>query len=415
MKKPKLKGITLNAERTKKIKKINHFNNKRKEKEISKNKLHKDKSEIGNNNINNIKKILNKSENSHQSHDIKKMESERTHSKKTFIKKIPYSRLINSHNNVEYSHSPMEQRRSDLNVFKINKISNGIHSSNNFNNKISKFRYHYDNNYKSHISSNLSSNSHKKSFATINNNNNINNFKEKKSNLSNKSDLSYDTLAKNSLRNNRPKFTEIKKSKNRNEYKMRLQNHSGISSFRNNLPKEEHSNPKSTHQNISNTSEKIRQSNSSKRKQSYQQILNNLNFHFHFQKQKTSKNSLGQMKKKQFVQTQRIIDKKISQSKGEELEMFLRKGLNNFNYQKNKKLKLDIKNSNMNIKKIKSGKKYINSVGNNITSYNPKNGIIINKYHNITQKNSNPKYSNSSLNSNSIRQGNNKFPFHYYL
>ena len=415
LKNPKIKGITLNAERTKKVKKISHFNNKRKEKEISKNKLNKDKSEIGNNNINNIKKILNKSENSHQSHDIKKNESERTHSKKTFIKKIPYSRLINSHNNVEYSHSPMEQRRSDLNVLKINKISNGIRSSNNFNNKISKFHYHYDNNYKSHISSNLSSNSHKKSFATINNNNNINNLKEKKSNLSNKSDLSYDTLAKNSLRNNRPKFTEIKKSKNRNEYKMRLQNHSGISSFRNNLPKEEHSNPKTTHQNISNTSEKIRQSNSSKRKQSYQQILNNLNFHFHFQKQKTYKNGLGQMKKKQFVQTQRLIDKKISQNKGEELEMFLRKGLNNFHYQKNKKLKLDIKNSNMNIKKIKSGKKYINSVGNNITSYNPKNGIIINKYHNITQKNSNPKYSNSSLNSNSIRQGNNKLSFHYYL
>lgn len=309
----------------------------------------------------------------------------------------------------------MEQRRSDLNVFKINKISNGIRSSNNLNNKISKFHYHYDNNYRSHASSNLSSNSHKKGFATINNNNNINNFKEKRSNMSNKSDLSYDTLAKNSLRNNRIKFTEIKRSKNRNEFKMRLQNHSGISSFRNNLHKDEHSNSKSTHQNISNTSEKIRQSNSSRRKQSYQQILNNLNFHFHFQKQKTSKNGLGKIKKKQHVQTQRLIDKKISQSKGEELEIFLRKGLNNFNHQKTKKLKLDIKNSNMNIKKIKSGKKYINSVGNNITSYNPKNGIIVNKYHNITQKNSNPKYSNSSLNSNSIRQGNNKFPFHYYL
>lgn len=145
-----------------KVKKINQLNNKRKEKEISKNKLNKDKNEIGNNNINNSKKALNKSEISHHSHDLKKTESERAHSKKAFIKKVPYSKLINNHNNFEYSHSPMEQRRSDLNVFKINKISNGIRSSNNLNNKISKFHYHYDNNYRSHASSNLSSNSHKK-------------------------------------------------------------------------------------------------------------------------------------------------------------------------------------------------------------------------------------------------------------
>ena len=161
-------------------------------------------------------------------------------------------------------------------------------------------------------------------------------------------------------------------------------------------------------------SEKIRQSNSSKRKESYHQILNNLNYHFHIQKQKTNKNSIKQIKKKQLGQTQRLIDKKICLSKGEELEMFLRKGLN---YQKNKKLKLDIKNNNNNIqiKKIRSGIKYINSVGNKITSDNSKNSIMINKYQNITQKNSNQKYSSSSLNNNSIRQGNNKFAFHYCL
>ena len=406
LKKPKIKGITLNAERTKKIKKINN-KKKEKEKEI----LKKDKIDIGNNNINNIKKILNKSENSH-SPDIKTTESERAYSKKTVIKKNPYSRLINSHNNLDYSHSPFEQRKSDLNVFKINKISNGIRSTNNLNNKISKFHYHNDNNYKNHASSNYSSNSHKKNFATMNNNNNINSFKEKKIKLSNKSDLSYDNLAKNSFRNNRYKFTEIKKSKNRKEFKMRLQNHSGISSFRNNIHKGEYSNSKSTQHNFLNTSEKMRQSNSSKRKQSYQQILNNLNLNFHLQKQKTNKNSIKQIKKKPLVQTQRLIDKKISQSKGEELEMFLRKELN---YQKNKKLKLDIKNNNINIKKIRSGIKYINSVGNKITLDNHKNGIMLNKYQNITQKNSNQKYSSSSLNNNSIRQGNNKLSFQYCL
>ena len=400
LKKPKIKGITLNAERTKKIKKINNINKKKeKEKEIPK----KDKIDIENNNINNIKKILNKNENSH-SPDIKTTETERAYSKKTFIKKNPYSRLIRSQNNLEYSHSPVEQRRSDLNVFKINKISN---DSNNFHNKFTKFHYHYhnDNNYKSHVSSNLSANSQKKSFATLSNNTKIK--------LSTKSDLSYDTLAKNSLRNNRHKFTEIKKNKKRNEFKIRLQNHSGISSFRNNIHKEEYSNSKSNH-NFSKMSEKIRQSNSSKRKESYHQILNNLNYHFHIQKQKTNKNSIKQIKKKQLGQTQRLIDKKICLSKGEELEMFLKKGLN---YQKNKKLKLDIKNNNNNIqiKKIRSGIKYINSVGNKITSDNSKNSIMINKYQNITQKNSNQKYSSSSLNNNSIRQGNNKFAFHYCL
>jgi hypothetical protein len=257
----------------------------------------------------------------------------------------------------------------------------------------------------------MSTNSNKKILITMNNNN-INNIKEKKIKLSKKSDLSYDTLVKNSLRNNRHKLTEIKKNNNRNEFKMRLQNHSGISSFRNNIHKEDYSNLKSNHHNISNTSEKMRQSNSSKRKQSYNQILNKLNIHFHLQKQKTNKNSIKQIKKKQLVQTQRIIDKKLSQSKGEELGMFLRKGLN---HQKNKKLKIDIKNNNINIKKIRSGIKYINSVGNKIILDNSKNSIMINKYQNITQKNSNKKYSSSSLNNNSIRQGNNKLSFHYCL
>ena len=92
--------------------------------------------------------------------------------------------------------------------------------------------------------------------------------------------------------------------------------------------------------------------------------------------------------------------------------MFVRKGSN---YQKNKKLKLDIKNNNINIKKIRSRIKYINSVGNKITLDNHKNSLMINKYQNTTKKNSNQKYSSSSLNSNSIRQGNNKLSFQYCL
>ena len=418
--KKKTKGITLNAERTEKVKNISKkANNKNRDKEKdnnSKKKLSKNnKTQTANkSNINNMKKILNKSEISHR--EPKKMESERTHSKKTFIKKLPHAKLIQSQNNLEFIQSPIEQRRSDMNVFKINNISNRIGSSNNnFLNKISKYHYQYDN-YKFNKISNLSSNSNKTGFITMNNINHINNF-EKKPKMPNKSDLSCDNLIRNNLKNdkiNKIKYTEIKKNKYRNEIKMKLQNNSGISSFRNNLRKNEfNSNSKSSHQNFSNTSEKIRQSNSSRRKQSYHQILNNINFHFNIQKQKTKK---IEMKKKHFIQTQRLTDKKISHSKGEELELYLKKNLPNFNGMKNKKLKLEITNNNinnnMNIKKIRSGIKYINSVGNKIISDNSKNSLILNKFHNITQKNTNQKYSSSSLNSNSIRQINNKFNFH---
>ena len=421
--KNKIKGITINAERSKKIKHNNRItNNKKREKENnSKNKINKNnKTEIGNKtNINNMKKILNKSEISHR--ETKKMESERTHSKKNFIKKMPHSKLIQSQNNLEYVRSPLEQRRSDMNVFKINNISNKIsnnihsnaaHSNNNFLNKVSKYHYQYDT--QKNKLSNLSSNSHKNGFATMNNINHINHFNDKKKKMANKSDLSCDNLIKNPLKNdkiNKLKFTEIKQNKNRNDIKMKLQNNSGISSFRNNLHKNEfESNSKSANQNFSNTSEKIRQDSSSQRRQSYHQILNNLNFHFNIQKQKTIKS--GAIKKKHFIQTQRLTDKKISHSKGEELELFLKRNLNGI---KNKKLKLDINNNNnnMNIKKIRSGIKYINSVGNKIAFDNSKNSLIINKFHNITQKNTNQKYSSSSLNTNSIRQQiNGKFNFH---
>jgi hypothetical protein len=333
---------------------------------------------------------------------------------------MPHSKLIQSQNNLEYVRSPLEQRRSDMNVFKINNISNKIsnnihsnaaHSNNNFLNKVSKYHYQYDT--QKNKLSNLSSNSHKNGFVTMNNINHINHFNDKKKKIVNKSDLSCDNLIKNPLKNdkiNKLKFTDIKQNKNRNDIKMKLQNNSGINSFRNNLHKNEFdSNSKSANQNFSNTSEKIRQDSSSQRRQSYHQILNNLNFHFNIQKQKTIKS--GAMKKKHFIQTQRLTDKKISHSKGEELELFLKRNLNGI---KNKKLKLDINNNNnMNIKKIRSGIKYINSVGNKIILDNSKNSLIINKFHNITQKNTNQKYSSSSLNTNSIRQQiNGKFNFH---
>ena len=130
--------------------------------------------------------------------------------------------------------------------------------------------------------------------------------------------MSCDNLIKNPLKNekyNKLKYTDIKKNKNRNEIKMKLQNNSGINSFRNNFHKNDfNSNSKSAHQNFSNMSEKIRQSNSSRRKQSYHQILNNLNFHFNIQKQKTIKK--GPIKKKHFIQPQKLSDKKINYHSG---------------------------------------------------------------------------------------------------
>jgi hypothetical protein len=268
---------------------------------------------------------------------------------------MEHTKLIQSQNNLEYIHSPFDQRRSDMNVFKINNISNKLsntihsnstHTNNNFIKRVSKYHYQNDNTKSNNKISNLSSNSHKNNFTMINkeNINHLNHFNDKKSKIANKSDLSCDNLIKNPLRGdkvNKLKFSEMKKNKNRNDIKMKLQNISGISSFRNNLHKNDfNSNSKKSHQNFSNTSEKIRQSSSSRRRQSYHQILNNLNFHFNIQKQKTIKN--GGITKKHFIQAQRLTDKKINHSKGEELELFLKRNLNYLNGMKNKKLKLDL-------------------------------------------------------------------------
>ena len=111
---------------------------------------------------------------------------------------MPHTKLIQSQNNIECAISPTEQRKSDLNVFKINKVSNNIHSTNNDLTNKTKFHYQYDN-HKNNIVSNLSSNSHKNGFITMYNIHNINHLKEKNSKIVNKSNLGCDNLIKNPL------------------------------------------------------------------------------------------------------------------------------------------------------------------------------------------------------------------------
>jgi hypothetical protein len=140
-------------------------------------------------------------------------------------------------------------------------------------------------------------------------------------------------------------------------------------------------NSKSANKNKVNGTERIRGSNSSKRKDTYHQILNNLNFHFQIQKQKAKK---SYPMKKRFIQKQRLAEKKLSHSKDEKTEMFFIKNLNYFDYQNNKKLKLDVNYSNSNnynTKRMKGGMKYMNSVENNIIlDLNSENN---NKFHKI--------------------------------
>ena len=408
LKKRKIKGITLNVESSKKPRNIHkiRIDNNKKNKNINSKKRLINKTD--NNGVQNIKKVLSKSEITHK--ENKKLESERIHSKKTFIKTIPRFNLTNSQNNIEYSNSP--QRKSDINMFKINKISNRIHSSNHLISKRAQFNNNFKNkntNSEINLNSNSSTNMNKKRFITLNNLNSISNIHEQKKKIINKSDLSCDILNKKTIKN-KNKFSEIKKNKKRNEIKMKLQNNSGINSFRYCIYKNEIS-TNSGHKNILSTTEKIRGSNSSKRKQPYHQILNNLNFHFQIKKQKLNKNN---PMKKRFIQKQKLNDKKLSLSKDEKMDNFFYKNINYFEYQKSKKLKLDINYSNSNnfiTKKIRGGMKYMNSVGNNmILNNNSENNKIINKFHKIinNKKSSNQKYSSSSLNDNKIKQGSNK-------
>ena len=411
LKKRKTKGITLNAESSKKrnIQKITIDNNKKNKNINSKKKLtNPNKTEMWG--MQNIKKLLNKSDVAHQ--ENKKLDSERMHSKKMFVKKIPKFNITNSQNNLEYSHSPIEQRRSDLNMLKIHKISNRIHSSNHLINKRAQFNHQNINKNKNtnseiNLISNSTSNMNKKRFITMNNLNSISNLHEKKKKIGNKSDLSCDILNKNQLKGKKNKLSELKKNKNRNEIKMKLQNNSGINSFRNYMNKNE-INSKSANKNKINGSERMRGSNSSNRKNTYHQILNNLNFHFQIQKQKAKK---SYPMKKRFIQKQRLTEKKLSHSKDEKTEMFFIKNLNYFDYQNNKKLKLDVNYSNSNNynnTRMKGGMKYMNSVENNIVLdlNSENNNKLNNKFHKIinNKKISIQKYSSSSLKDNKINR-----------
>ena len=411
LKKRKTKGITLNAESSKKrnIQKITIDNNKKNKNINSKKKLtNPNKTEMWG--MQNIKKLLNKSDVAHQ--ENKKLDSERMHSKKMFVKKIPKFNITNSQNNLEYSHSPIEQRRSDLNMLKIHKISNRIHSSNHLISKRTQFNHQNINKNKNtnseiNLISNSTSNMNKKRFITMNNLNSISNLHEKKKKIGNKSDLSCDILNKNQLKGKKNKLSELKKNKNRNEIKMKLQNNSGINSFRNYMNKNE-INSKSANKNKINGSERMRGSNSSNRKNTYHQILNNLNFHFQIQKQKAKK---SYPMKKRFIQKQRLTEKKLSHSKDEKTEMFFIKNLNYFDYQNNKKLKLDVNYSNSNNynnTRMKGGMKYMNSVENNIVLdlNSENNNKLNNKFHKIinNKKISIQKYSSSSLKDNKINR-----------
>ena len=411
LKKRKTKGITLNAESSKKrnIQKITIDNNKKNKNINSKKKLtNPNKTEMWG--MQNIKKLLNKSDVAHQ--ENKKLDSERMHSKKMFVKKIPKFNITNSQNNLEYSHSPIEQRRSDLNMLKIHKISNRIHSSNHLITKRTQFNHQNINKNKNtnseiNLISNSTSNMNKKRFITMNNLNSISNLHEKKKKIGNKSDLSCDILNKNQLKGKKNKLSELKKNKNRNEIKMKLQNNSGINSFRNYMNKNE-INSKSANKNKINGSERMRGSNSSNRKNTYHQILNNLNFHFQIQKQKAKK---SYPMKKRFIQKQRLTEKKLSHSKDEKTEMFFIKNLNYFDYQNNKKLKLDVNYSNSNNynnTRMKGGMKYMNSVENNIVLdlNSENNNKLNNKFHKIinNKKISIQKYSSSSLKDNKINR-----------
>ena len=113
----------------------------------------------------------------------------------------------------------------------------------------------------------------------------------------NKSDLSKDMINKNPLRYKiKNKYSEIKlNQKNRNELKIKLQNNSGISSFRNYLYKNDiKSNSTNKNKNII--------TNTSKRKTSNKKVLNNLFYNYQEEKQKQgkyySKIDIGGIKRK---------------------------------------------------------------------------------------------------------------------
>lgn len=393
--KKKIKAFTIDTERVKKIKNFrgiknsNNNTNKSVEKsnktkpKISLNQKSHKVQNLNKNNINNIKKILNKSDIFHS--DYQKIDTERTYSRKTFIKKMTKNKLADSKKDLEYIH-------------------NHIHSNKNFLNK-NKFNGNFYNRKTNNVSSNFS-NSQKNAMITINNINSINNLKDKNYSIKTKrNDISCDTINKN-MQKNKFKFIDMKKSENRNKMKMKLDsnnnnnnNNSAIHSYRANFPNknEFNINSKKNFQHLPNFPDKMRQSHSSRRNQQYNQIiLNNLNFHFNIQKMNKNNN------KEKLIKTQRVIDRSANGiGSGNDLEFFLKKNLKNLGIRKNKDLKLDINNNNIsnknNAKRVKTGIKYNNSVENQNILDSSKNHFVTNKFQNIIHKGNNPNYISSTF------------------
>ena len=362
----------------------NNKNNEKKKKNknfFTKKKIIQEGKKTNNNinNIKNIRKVLNKSEVNPSSlfnNEKNKIEYDKIHLKRTFIKQIPKFNLTNSLTNLnfELTNSPIEKIRHSINILKINKISNRIQSSNHLNRKKKEKNGIKIKNKNSEINlnSNYSLNKNKKRFITMSNLYGINNITNITNimNITNMNNININSsnIRQKFIKNKiKKKLSDIKLNKNRNELKIKLQNNSGINSFRNYIYKNE-IRSSSTNRNLV--------TNSSRRQtSSHNKILTNLIYNFENDKKKQkikkyfSKIDTGLLKR-------RLTEKKINHKFSK-------------NPEKNKKLNLNINyinsTNNYNTKKTKEGIKYLNSVGNNKINSNT-NSININTIENNRSK-----------------------------
>ena len=408
------KKKNLNSDNVKKVRNLTNIDRVSINKKIVKKKtsMNNDLS-VGNNNNSNIKKTLNKSEtNNLQQPEGRKTDinynNERTHSKNSISKKMQQSHLIHNSQNIfnKDKNSPIRQRKSDINLFKINRVGNGVQSNSHL---VRGIKYHYHNeNYKSNSTNNISKNM-TFTVPTQNLNNNTKSNNHLNNNVNNDS-------------HNKLRYTDIN-SKNFNDLKLKMQTISGLNSYRNNLHNKEISsyhnnnyNVNTNHSHITDNNNKLRGNTSSRSKQyPYHQITsNNLNFNL----QKHREFNLNAPVRKRIVQSHRGQNKKLSHSKEEDFQTFLRRNANRIDQKNyNKKLHLELGNNannvnNIGVKKVK-GAKYINSVGNKVltdqmngsnnenrnTNTGGKNNMIYYKYQNMpTQKDQNKRASSPLLN-----------------
>ena len=405
-----------NSDNIKKVRNLTNVDRVSINKKIVKKKtsMNNDLSSSNNNANSNIKKALNKSEVTNlqqpegRKTDINYNNNERTHSKNSISKKMQQSRLIHNSQHIfnKEQNSPIRQRKSDINLFKINRVGNGIQSNSHL---VRGIKYHYHNeNYKSNSTNNISKNMTFTVPQNLNSNNtNSNNH-----------------LNNNDNHNNKLRYTDIN-SKHFNDLKLKMQTISGLNSYRNNLHSKEINSSSFAHNsnnyNINNRSHvtdnnKLRGNTSSRSKQSpYHQIIsNNLNFHL----TKHRDFNLNAPVRKRIVQSHRGQNKKLSHSKEEDFQTFLRRNANRLDQKNyNKKLHLELGNNannihNIGVKKVK-GAKYINSVGNKVlteqmngsnnenrsTNTGGKNKMIYYKYQNMpSQKDQNKRSSSPLLN-----------------